>query len=221
MNTCEFQEMQASALLDGELGYHEQILLVDHLLACPACRAFYGRARELQDFVDELPEDTGFAGEPVPHEGPALAPPSADVANPVRAAQRAPRWIWAAAASIIFLIFVFSGGGLLDSEDAGEGAPLARALPAAGNIDVRLASDNGQLDDERFVALTLELLRGDARYHRKMYDLLGELRAGEVPVEGEAMTALYRDEGGFSPTGEQEHRRREDANGEAALTATF
>ena len=224
MDTCEFYEMQASSLLDGELGqdkelgFHEQIMLVDHLLACPSCRGFYEQARELQDLVDELPaaaSDTEFAARnevrPIDtgeHSGGRLA-----------AHMTSPRWIWAAAAMIIFLICLFSGVLFVDSPD--ERAPLAMAPDANDAIDLRLASDGGHMDESRFVALTLELLRGDARYHRKMYQILTELQAGATPTEGETATALNRDEGGFSPAGDSEFRRRENPSGETTASAVF
>ncbi|MCP4546459.1 MAG: hypothetical protein GY835_08355 [bacterium] len=226
MTQCETFEMQISALLDGEISYHEQIMLTDHLLSCSSCRDFYNKARELQDLVDELPMTLSEETETTADQALAYASEleSSEETPREHSRFRLPastpqRWLWAAAAVLVFLIGIWSSNTL--QNDSWRYADLPETPSQDEPIDVLLASDSGRMDDSRFVALTLELLRGDQRYHSKMYEILAELQAGQIPVEGEASTALNRNEGGFSVVGNGEKRGAENSTSETDRTIHF
>ncbi len=196
MTECQIHELQISALLDGEADLHEQVAVIDHLLACTSCRAFYTQARELQDIVDELPSDL-LTAEASGGEAATGRPAGAEGGLPRTDQRRSrvlqiPRWGLAAAALILLSLGFWSGTTLRGSEE-----PELFVLPTPGEpIDVRLASNEGEMNEAEFMNLALDLLHADRRYHRKMYQILQLLEAdGPVSSEGEVMTVGNQLEG--------------------------
>jgi hypothetical protein len=218
LNGCELIEMQISALLDGEADLHEQANVVDHLLGCSACRRFYQEARDLQDLVDELPLEEREA--PLIESDEAL--PRREPAREIRTV-RGFRWrpasVLAAAAVLLLMIGFWSGGGM-----EGGAAPVAEVVtmpPPGSVIDVQLASNGEQMSDERFLALTLEILRSDERHQRKLYEIL-HLFAGENGSGSESEGGFAWDtEGGFQIERAIESDELGELDANSAETAIF
>ena len=194
MTSCELHELQISALLDGEANLHEQVDVLDHVLACRECRRFFEESRRMQDLVDESPLDM---------EAERLAgADSLDAGKKVRLLtnrrRRFPamhRWGWAVAAVLLVTLGFWSGG--LWAEERIARTPI---LPSTDQtIDVRLASAENAMSEARFVSLTLELLRADARYHQKMSQILRLLEVdGPLLSEDEKGAAWgQQEEGGY------------------------
>jgi hypothetical protein len=171
MTHCELQELQISALLDGEADLHEQKAVLDHMLDCADCRLFYEEARGFQELVDGLP----LAPSPTAAPGSRLR----------RFASDLPAWARAAAILLVLALGIViglgAGGGVSPGESPGE-----FAIPSGEQtIDLRLASEAGSMSDARFTSLTLDLLRADTRYQRKMFEILRILAPeGQVSTEG-------------------------------------
>lgn len=177
---CQKIETSISALIDGELEVPEQLPVIDHLLECPSCREFYHQARGLDDMVvssrsqdaDPVPEEiwhriaaesgVGRRGRPAFWGGPRRLP--------VRA-------LGIAAALVL-------GLGLFRLLPFGTEAPPADTAEDAGEVDVVLEEDRGSMSEDRFLELTMEILKADRRYHRKMLDVMSVVTAMTGEPEG-------------------------------------
>ncbi len=160
MNSNDNHETNLSALLDGELQGEELLRGVDALVEDPELRDFWRSARSLQKGLAQ--NGLAESREPLPEgmwekiESRAKSSRSARVYQ-LFAQPRA----WAAAASIVLLL----GLGAL-------GLFHELTPTSAGARTVELASAEGQMTEERFIELTLELLQSDPRYHRKMFQVM-------------------------------------------------
>jgi hypothetical protein len=208
MSGCELHEVNISALLDGELEPQALLPLLDHLGSCPRCRAFYEDARELGRLAAALPVSETA---PAPHAPAAAAPPPAreragTVAPAARGAWRRlfqpPVWAWGAAA-LLLLAIGFAGGHLA------HGLPELSAPPSDAPVEITLGEDRGVMDQERFVALTIELLRADPRYHREMLQVLQQVQPTE---QNEELVPLFA--ASISP---DDHVRSTSAEGEGDI----
>lgn len=56
MLTCKEQVARSSDYLDGQLSFHETLMVRHHLLFCPNCRRFLRQMRLMQATLKALPE---------------------------------------------------------------------------------------------------------------------------------------------------------------------
>ena len=174
MSDCETYEMSISALADGELPREELLPTLDHLAACPACLAFY---RDVRSLAAALPDPQQLSA-PAPEEAPEEVWRRIEVAAaPALSRQgRLQPWAMRLAAA---LVLVASLWGAL--------AALSTLRPAGEPIEITLGEDRGRMTEQRFVDLTVELLRADSRYHQEMLQVLNTVteRGGrqEAPAD--------------------------------------
>jgi anti-sigma factor RsiW len=193
--SCE-QSFQVSELLDGELAPAEAPAVVDHLLRCPECAAFFRRGRAL---------DAALLLGLVEAEGATLAPAPPEVWRDIRAAagrqlvtaetppprRRLPAWALPVAATVLLAIGVLAGWQLAVSRlRAGAPAGAASAVPG---VTFASFAPPGEMDEQRFVALARELLAADSRYRDAMTGVLAVARS-EEPREGSTAESAWRDE---------------------------
>ena len=57
MLTCKEQVARSSDFLDGQLSFHERLMMRHHLLFCRNCRRFIRQMRLMQATLREMPED--------------------------------------------------------------------------------------------------------------------------------------------------------------------
>ena len=152
-------EIEISTLLDGELSGEEMRLAIDALIEDEELRTFWRSSRELDhtlhirrggehqdlpgDLWDQIERQAGLSRARV-------------IAMP-RMTTRA----WAAAASILLILSLSLFGVWQMPSPA-----------TATEKTVQLGSHEGQMTEERFIALTTELLQADSRYHRKMLEVM-------------------------------------------------
>jgi Putative zinc-finger len=181
MNDCESYEMSLSALADGELPAEDLLPTLDHLAECPSCQAFY---RDLRALAAALP---------VAGNSPRLA---------ASASAEAPEEIWRRIEAEAAPALSRTGGGrpwamrlaaalLLVAGLWGAFAAVRSApRPADEPIEVTLGEDRGRMTEQRFLDLTIELLRADDRYHQEMFQVLSAVleRGGrqETPADYDA-----------------------------------
>ena len=176
---CDEIEPEISALLDGELSHSECLAVVDHLLVCEHCRAFYRGGRSLDEALhaaqvvsasDELP---GGLWERIEA---AARPPSTSRVVPLRVPRRVRTTLFQAAAVLVLAL----GGWWMLERRATDLPPL----PADGIVQVAVESNPGAMDDSRFLQMTTELLQADRRYHLKMYQILSAVNRQTFVREG-------------------------------------
>ena len=179
MSDCETYEMSISALADGELPAEDLLPTLDHLTECASCRAFY---RDVRALAAALPAEAELASA-VPPEAPeeiwhrieaATAPAFVQRERP----GRAPSWALRLAAAVLLVAGLW--GAL---------ATVSALRPADGPIEVTLGDDRGRMTEQRFVDLTVELLRADSRYHQEMLQVLTTI----VERDGRQETPIDRD----------------------------
>jgi predicted anti-sigma-YlaC factor YlaD len=194
MDSCELHQITLSSFLDGEASPEELRPALDHLTVCDACREFYRELRRLERICDELPLQSPVrANAKVKARGSSLLAPWRLV----------PRWAWGwGAAAAVVLVSILWGPELRTREPARD---LAPAVAAGQPVSVTLGESRGQMTDERFLQLALELLRSDGTYRETMYAVLSQVRAPQV-AGGEVVlrSADYRV--GLGPEG-LEHAR--------------
>jgi hypothetical protein len=174
MERCEENQMTISAYLDGEATREEMLPVLDHLIACAECRAFYHEARQLDDLCDQLRRSCEEPAHPHPLRaflGRLLMPPA---------------WAWGAAAAVVIAIGMW-GGGLWRPEQAV--APPATPPSLERPVRVTLGEERGAMTDDRFLELTLELLRADTRYRQEMYAVLNEVELRDLSGEEAVLLA--------------------------------
>ena len=181
MIDCETCETSISALTDGELPAEDLLPAIDHLAECPSCQAFY---RDVRALAAALPAggaqtsssvfgrwrplsrgkegrwERGTGGEVASEEvwrrieaaaAPALSRPG-----------RIRPWAMRLAAGLLLVAGLWGALAVLRSAPRPAGAP----------IEVTLGEDRGRMTEQRFVNLTVELLRADPRYHQEMLQVL-------------------------------------------------
>ncbi|MCK4412857.1 MAG: hypothetical protein KAY32_04875 [Candidatus Eisenbacteria sp.] len=208
MSDCELHELNISALLDGELEGKALLPLLDHLTHCPHCRAFYDDARELETLVARLSAPAPLVAPVDDRErqvaGPAVqqaaGPAAWEAAGPAvwHRIFQPPTWAWAAAAFLLVAIG-FTGGHLANR------LPQVSAPLPGTPVEITLGENRGAMDQERFVALTLELLRADPGYHREMLHVLQQVQPTE---QNEELVPLFA-----SSLSREDHLRDDSAEG--------
>lgn len=179
MTPCERNEIELSALLDGEVDRRTLTATLDHLASCPACRDFYRRARALDGTLALVREEE--SGEPPPAElwedirRRAQEPPD-------RRAGGIAVWRIAAALAV--------AAGALWLALSAPGGPAAVPQPG-GTLEVRVGEQGQPMTDERFLEITTELLRADRSYQQVLGQLLTEVNrlnfGDEGSIEGVAL----------------------------------
>lgn len=158
----EHHELWASLALDDELSHDELLRLLDAMADDPRARDFWRTARATDRMLEPLRA--------------ATAAPRA-VRTSARPAPRRRVWMRAAGAVAVVLVVAF-GLHLL--------RPANEVVGTVDAVQVRLGEDAGNMDDQRFVELALELLRADRRYLDEMVDLLDDVQVHEVVPESAA-----------------------------------
>ncbi|ANM31268.1 hypothetical protein ABI59_19360 [Acidobacteria bacterium Mor1] len=194
MSDRERNELALSSLIDQELDSIELLPTIDHLVDDPLLQDFWREARAL----DALALDEA-AGKQAPAAGSdrtldrvwdrieSGATPEAEV-TPFRRRDKARNtgkaaWLMAAAAMLLVAFGAYQLGSVSGPAADGGGAVIAennadQPVPFDDNlVEVRLGGDPAVagaagMTDERFVRMTVELLSADARYHRKMQEIL-------------------------------------------------
>jgi predicted anti-sigma-YlaC factor YlaD len=186
MSDCETCEISISALADGELPAEDLLPTLDHLMECPSCQAFYRDVRALSAATGDprLPASaSGEAPEEIWRRIEAAAAPALSQRGHVRP------WAMRLAAAILLVASLW--GAL---------AALRSLRPAGQPIEVTLGEDRGRMTEQRFVDLTVELLRADSRYHQEMFQVLTAVidRGGrqETPADYDAPLPEGDDESG-------------------------
>ncbi|MEM7417164.1 MAG: zf-HC2 domain-containing protein [Gemmatimonadota bacterium] len=178
MKTCAHIQTEISALLDGESDPKTALDLLEHVSGCHACGAFVREARRAQVTIDVA----------FPAADPALD--ALVTALPQRGLARVPRWALAMAATVVVAV-----GGALVSQDA----PVRTAAETAADngIVLHVGTNDGEMNDERFIELATELLAADRLYRDEMYSVLEAVRNGEPRDERSTPNEAAPTEGGL------------------------
>lgn len=184
--TNELNEAQVSALVDGELGRHEMIAVIDQLVESEPLRAFYRDVRRLDRLVDEAGSAAAIGELPTDLwdriERTAAA---GDIREQPRARDTRSQWRWglqvAALVVIAVATWVLAGGNRRQP---------TTLRPDGGVMSVVLASQPGAMSDGRFLALTTELLQADRHYHEQMFEILQAVRGPNREGGGEGLLPL-------------------------------
>lgn len=179
MSDCETYEISLSALADGELPAEDLLPILDHLAECSSCQAFY---RDLRALAAALPA-ANVPG--IPAASPGEAPEEvwrrieAEAAPALSRTRRARPWAMRLAASLLLIASLWGAFALR--------SVLLR--PAGEPIEITLGEDRGRMTEQRFVDLTVELLRADSRYHQEMLQVLTAViergRRQEAPMDAD------------------------------------
>jgi anti-sigma factor RsiW len=170
MSRNQSWEVEISALLDDELDRTELLAVVDELVASPEARASY---RELRSLDRLLGADERSSRLPPELWQRIVAAAERDRVVALARPQRSLRPVLAVAAALLLA----TTGWLLV-------ARLAPLRTATEVVTVQVGADRGQMSDERFIALTTELLGAEPRYHRTMQQIMTAVTARSLPVEG-------------------------------------
>lgn len=179
---CDVFETSISALIDGELEAGEQLPVIDHLLECRSCREFYRQARSLGDMVVS---SRSQAADPAPEELWRRIAAESGIGRRMQPAFAA-RFRRISARAIGIAAAVLLGVGLfrLLPSTGAPPPPAAEEETADSDVDVVLEEDRGAMSDDRFLELTMEILKADRRYHKKMLDVMSVVTAMTEEPEG-------------------------------------
>jgi len=201
MSQYETNEMNLSAIMDGELSGEEICRTIDALIEEKELIAFWKKGRQLnRGLVADSSEENVVMPEGVWDKVEQKSGLGRKKVFKLDSFQ--PR-VWAAAASII-LVISFATSGIIDFRDFFQ----------SGDQTVELSSQGGKMSEERFIQLTTEILEADSRYHRKMFEVMQVVneraygRGGETGRNVEMAAA--RPEG--DPGQGQQPRRRQTDN---------
>ena len=210
---CSRFEELLSAHLDGEASPEMAVAALEHALTCPSCRDFYDRCRALErELAGEEKANEGAPPERVWEEIRRASGWSSAEPSPLRGRRGRrlrPGWVFAVAACLaaaVGLSLWLSIGPGATSRGAVEAANRALreapGTPVAAPVAASATTPPGaggaaaeRMTDERFVAITRELLGSDPRYLRAMEGVLrevGPVREGggsseDLPVRGEGV----------------------------------
>ena len=176
MSDCESYEMSLSALADGELPTEDLLPTLDHLAECLSCQAFY---RDLRALAAALPAARRLAASA---EAPEEIWRRIEVAAVPALSRTGRSRPWAMRLAAALLLVAGLWGAL-----AGVRSTLR---PAGEPIEITLGEDRGRMTEQRFLDLTVELLRADSRYHLEMLQVLTavseQVGRQETPVDYDA-----------------------------------
>ncbi|HEX2642883.1 MAG TPA: hypothetical protein VHU81_07805 [Thermoanaerobaculia bacterium] len=168
---CEACEMTISALLDGEGGREEVLPLLDHLIECASCQAFYREARALDGSLKP-----GVAS-PVLEQAPAAVWERIE-----RRGFAANNWrTWAPRLAAALLLTL---GAVWIAHSFGMG--MGTGTGSAGRPIEIVLGQGGSMTDRRFVEITAEVLKSDPRYRHEMLRVMSAVAAEAEPRESPA-----------------------------------
>lgn len=206
---CSRFEELLSAHLDGEVEPESAVAALEHALLCPSCRAFYEGSRRLERELAAA-------------DGPADTLPAEELWQGVRrrsgweagtggaAFGRIRRgWVFAIAAGLTSVVglslwLLLARSGSAPRVEAAAARALRETTSGSTSVAATASEDSAarptgvRMTDERFVAITRELLSSDPRYLRAMEGVLREVspsgdRGGsgeDLPVRGERVGLL-------------------------------
>jgi negative regulator of sigma E activity len=210
LSSAEMLEADLSALVDGELEPARLLAVIDRLVEEPRSRDFYRRARALDGLVE--------ATEPLPRsEAPhevwqriASSTGQAPATLPFRARAGSRPWskLLAPVAAAAAVVLAISLGIWMNSERPRVAARDQHADVALETSDITIGGREGQMTDERFLAIATEILEADRRYRREMAEIIdlvesalpSEMGTAEPSRLGEE-TSLVSDEIDTAPDG--------------------
>ena len=142
-------ELPASAALDQELDAEETLELLDAMADDAHCRAHWRRLREFDERLTPLVQ------------------PAVTRLRPAGFGFRATWWLVPVAAAAILLLGLFVTRATQVQQFPG---------PGGDPLTVRLAENQGEMSEARFVQIVVEVLQADPRYQAKMLEVLEEVR---------------------------------------------
>ena len=163
MKSCEEYQMEISAMLDGELRGYDLADTVKHIAGCQTCMAVFSDFQNLQEKVD---------AEIAPTQIPVgvWKRISKEIRHPQNKTTFIPfRSRFTKIIGIAAVLAISFLAGYLARRPA---YPIIK-----NNEPIVLASEQGQMNNQQFIALTRELLTADPEYHRKMYFILHTLQS--------------------------------------------
>ena len=161
MKTCEEYQMDLSAMLDGELESSEIADTVEHLAKCETCMGVFEKFKSLQNGIDALIEEPAVPRQIWKNIKKELPKEKKPVMIPIM--NYTLKIVAAAALLMIMFTLGYNFNQPITAEVIDQNTPIV------------LASDRGNMSDERFRALTREILSADPDYIRKMYIILHTL----------------------------------------------
>jgi hypothetical protein len=160
MKHCEEIQVEMSALMDGEISSQDTVELFDHILGCAECTVVYHDMRSLEDTIDSLR-------------------PAQTLGAPVARMPFAPLWSgWVAAATVLLALGLGWGG-------------IYRGVPSFSPdrpVELTLGESSGDMNDQRFVSMTVELLKADEHYRRTMLEVLDNVVEGRSEASASVFT---------------------------------
>lgn len=163
MSDCETYETSISALADGELPMENLLPTLDHLAECTSCQAFY---RDVRALAAALPAHSRKL--PLPAAATGEAPEEiwrrieAAAALTLTRTEQGRPWAMRLAAAVLLVASLWGALAVVRSAQRPAGEP----------IEITLEDDRGRMTEQRFLDLTVELLRADSRYHQEMLQVL-------------------------------------------------
>ncbi len=162
-NNLDEWELNLSALIDGELESDAILPTIDRLLEHGELREFYIGSRKFQQRLARQkiakPVKTALP------DGLWEKIERNSRPNRTRIIQLFPKNLRVlAAAAILIIAGVFAGRYSIQ--------PFRLPFQSNDPIVVQVGEDKGRMNDQRFLALTVEVLRSDNRYQRKMMEVL-------------------------------------------------
>lgn len=166
MTVCERIEMELSAIADGAGEPEELAPVLDHLVECAPCRAFYRQVRVLDNTVaaDRTTAPAALPTELWERIEERVAPRKVDW----RLLRGMPRWALQAAALVVLGAGLWATGMLH--------APHLSKV--RDGMEIRIGEERGKMTDAQFVELAITVLKADPRYQRKMLEVLQLVSSG-------------------------------------------
>ena len=162
---CTPFEVELSAFLDDELTHGERLRAVDHLAVCHACREHYRASRSLGLLVSQTHAEDDQPGDDIWDR-------IQDAAYPGEAPHTTEHSTWRSALVGLAAAALVAFGLWSTTILPASGDQTDDVLAGEARVEVELESDAGAMTDERFVALTAEVLRADRLYHHKMLEVM-------------------------------------------------
>lgn len=179
MNRTVDFEMDISALIDGELESHRLLPLLDALVRDEQLRRFYLDARALQTTLDGDVKDDFVSEEVIPVTDDiwdGIEQRRQQKQTKFFSLNSLPVKMFSAAAVILLLVGMWAGGVF----------PWQTPEWKSDVLQVELEANAGNMDEQRFMELTAELLRADRRYHRRMLEMMEAVNSRAFVREGTA-----------------------------------
>ena len=192
---CEQYQINLSAMLDGELKGVELADTVGHVAECGDCRRQLNVFRRMQELIDS---------EYSVQQAPANL--WRRIERTVKPARFRPkivpfkRIVWRIAAAAAVIAIVFGAGYFI-------GSP-GRILQQDGEPLIKLTGFEQQMDEDRFLDMTRELLNSEPKYQLKMYMVLHTIYNNNIEGGIEPMMLERENETPSEGSSERRSERR-------------